>query len=41
MGVLDARQASRIRLVASCPGEGGWKYEFVVRAKVTLSLIHI
>lgn len=35
VGVLDARQASRIRLVASCPGEGGWKYEFVVRAKVT------
>lgn len=35
VGVLDARQATRLRLVASCPGEGGWKYEFVVRAKIT------
>lgn len=35
VGVLDARQVTRMRLVASCPGEGGWKYEFVVRAKVT------
>lgn len=35
VGVLDARQLTRMRLVASCPGEGGWKYEFVVRAKLT------
>ena len=31
----DARSPTRMRLVASCPGEGGWKYDFVVRAKVT------
>lgn len=35
VGVLDARQATRMRLVATCPGEAGWKYEFVVRARVT------
>jgi flagella basal body P-ring formation protein FlgA len=35
VGVLDARQATRMRLVATCPGDAGWKYEFVVRARVT------
>lgn len=32
---MDTRQMTRMRLVASCPGEGGWKYDFVVRAKLT------
>jgi len=32
---LDSRSMNRMRLVAVCQGEQGWKYEFVVRAKVS------
>ncbi|MES2258623.1 MAG: flagellar basal body P-ring formation chaperone FlgA [Pseudomonadota bacterium] len=32
---LDIRQSTRMRMVAVCPGAAGWRYEFVVRAKVS------
>lgn len=31
----DARQPSRMRFNAVCSGQGGWRYDFVVRAKVS------
>lgn len=32
---LDTRTLARMRFAALCPGSGGWRYEFVVRARVT------
>jgi flagella basal body P-ring formation protein FlgA len=36
---LDTRLPSRMRFVAICPGTGGWRYEFVVRAQVTAKVV--
>lgn len=30
----DVRQPTRMRLIAECTGAEGWKYDFIVRAKV-------
>jgi flagella basal body P-ring formation protein FlgA len=32
---LDTRQPARMRFAARCPGAGGWKYEYLVRASVS------
>ncbi|TFW29697.1 flagellar basal body P-ring formation chaperone FlgA [Massilia horti] len=32
---LDTRQSARMRFVARCPDPGGWRYEYLVRAKVS------
>jgi len=32
---LDSRSPQRMRLVAACPGEGGWRQEMLVRATIT------
>ncbi|MRV74817.1 flagellar basal body P-ring formation protein FlgA [Duganella sp. FT92W] len=34
----DVRQPTRMRLIAECPGADGWKYDFIVRAKVTATV---
>ncbi|WP_229489712.1 flagellar basal body P-ring formation chaperone FlgA [Pseudoduganella namucuonensis] len=34
----ELRQPSRVRLVAVCPGAEGWRYDFVVRAKITANV---
>ncbi len=34
----DVRQPTRMRLIAECPGAEGWKYDFIVRAKVTATV---
>lgn len=31
----DVRTAARMRFVAICPDQGGWRYEFVTRAKIS------
>ncbi|QGZ42937.1 flagellar basal body P-ring formation protein FlgA [Pseudoduganella flava] len=31
----DVRQPGRMRFVAICPDQGGWRYEFVTRAKIS------
>jgi len=32
---LDTRQYARMRFVARCPDPGGWRHDFVVRARVS------
>jgi flagella basal body P-ring formation protein FlgA len=32
---LDTRQVARLRFVVRCPVEGGWRYEYVVRGRVS------
>jgi flagella basal body P-ring formation protein FlgA len=32
---LDTRQLARMRFAVRCPGEAGWRFEYVVRAKVS------
>jgi flagella basal body P-ring formation protein FlgA len=32
---LETRQPSRMRFAARCPGAAGWKYEYLVRARVS------
>jgi flagella basal body P-ring formation protein FlgA len=32
---LDTRQPARMRFAVRCPDAGGWRYEYVVRARVT------
>lgn len=32
---LDSRSPQRMRFVAACPGEGGWRQEMLVRATIT------
>lgn len=32
---LDTRQASRLRFVVRCPVDGGWRYEYVVRGRIS------
>ncbi len=32
---LDTRQYARMRFVARCPDQRGWKHDFVVRARIT------
>jgi flagella basal body P-ring formation protein FlgA len=32
---LDTRQPVRMRFAVRCPGEGGWRYEYVVRAHIS------
>jgi flagella basal body P-ring formation protein FlgA len=32
---LDTRQLARLRFAVRCPVEGGWRYEYVVRAHVS------
>jgi len=34
----DVRQPTRMRLIAECPGVDGWKYDFIVRAKVSATV---
>lgn len=34
----DTRQPTRMRLIAECTGAEGWKYDFIVRAKVTATV---
>lgn len=38
---IDARQPTRMRFLATCPGAGadGWKYEFIVRALVSAEVV--
>jgi flagella basal body P-ring formation protein FlgA len=31
----DTRQPARMRFVARCPDPGGWRYEYIVRARVS------
>ncbi|GAB2844000.1 hypothetical protein GCM10027277_09630 [Pseudoduganella ginsengisoli] len=38
MEAADVRQPTRMRLIAECPGADGWKYDFIVRAKVTATV---
>jgi flagella basal body P-ring formation protein FlgA len=35
----DTRQPARMRFTAICAGPGGWRYEFVVRAKVSARIV--
>ncbi|WP_295995843.1 flagellar basal body P-ring formation chaperone FlgA [Rugamonas sp.] len=35
----DARQPTRMRMLAVCPGADGWKYEFIVRALVSAEVV--
>jgi flagella basal body P-ring formation protein FlgA len=32
---LDTRQLARLRFIVRCPAAGGWKYEYLARAKVS------
>jgi flagella basal body P-ring formation protein FlgA len=32
---VDTRQAARLRFLVRCPVEGGWRYEYVVRGRVS------
>lgn len=32
---LDTRQSAHMRFVARCPDPGGWRYEYLVRARVS------
>jgi flagella basal body P-ring formation protein FlgA len=32
---VDTRQPARLRFVVRCPVEGGWRYEYVVRGRVS------
>jgi flagella basal body P-ring formation protein FlgA len=32
---LDTRQLARLRFIVRCPDAGGWKYEYLARAKVS------
>jgi flagellar basal body P-ring formation protein FlgA len=32
---LDTRQPARLRFVVRCPVEGGWRYEYVVRGRIS------
>ncbi|MFL6675098.1 MAG: flagellar basal body P-ring formation chaperone FlgA [Massilia sp.] len=32
---LETRQLARLRFIVRCPDTGGWKYEYIARARVT------
>lgn len=34
----DVHQAARMRFIAVCPGAEGWRYDVIVRAKVTVTV---
>lgn len=36
---LDTRTPARMRFVVRCPDEGGWRYEYVVRGRVTAMVV--
>jgi flagella basal body P-ring formation protein FlgA len=36
---LDTRQLTRMRFAVRCPGAGGWKYDYLVRAKLTAMVV--
>jgi len=36
---VDARSMGRLRFVAVCEAQAGWRYEFVVRAKVSAKVV--
>lgn len=35
----DTRQPARMRFTAICQGQGGWRYDFVVRARVSARIV--
>lgn len=36
---IDVRQPARMRFAVRCPDAGGWRYEYVVRAKVSALVV--
>jgi flagella basal body P-ring formation protein FlgA len=36
---LDTRQPARMRFAVRCPDPGGWRYEYLVRAKLTAMVV--